>query len=83
MPSTPVPRTIFDNVCHELKTAYKQINYLQNYRSASIPIYDMDDLPDDLPDGLLFFALDTEQFVFIVDGSMYTAETEETVLPEP
>jgi hypothetical protein len=80
MPSRNVSTSILDDICHDLKILERMVFQLQNRRMRTIPIYDKDHLPNDLPNGLLFFTLDSEQFGMVIDDSLYYADTEETVL---
>lgn len=80
MPSREVSTSILDNICHDLKVLERLIHKLQNRRSRTIPLYDKDQLPRDMPNGLLFFTVDSEQFGLVIDDAVFYANTVEVPL---
>jgi hypothetical protein len=75
-----VSRSVIDDICHRLKWIEEAIYRLQNKKRRSIPIYEKARLPNNLPNGLLFFTDDTFQFGLVLDDTIYYANVEETSL---
>jgi len=81
MPSKAVHRTVLDDICGRIKWLERAVFKLQNNKLRGIPVYDAYHLPHDMPNGLLFFAIDTGQFGMVIDDTIYYADTEITPIP--
>jgi len=75
MPSRAVRTSILDDICHDLKVLERMVFRLQNRRNRTIPIYDKTHLPNEMPNGLIFFALDSKEFGLVIDNSIHYAKT--------